>query len=59
MESYEIGIFLIIEILNIFLACFLIYYLYKKKNQFPYANVSPLWIITFIIGKIKFNIQPF
>ena len=49
------GIFILLELANLSLCCFLIINLYKKKDVFPYANVSPLWIITFISGKVFKN----
>jgi hypothetical protein len=53
MYLIDLTIFCVLEITNVFFACYLINYLYKKKDKFPYANVSPLWIITFITGKIN------
>lgn len=57
MYFIEFAIFCLIDIIIVFCACYLISYLYKKKDQFPYANASPLWIITFISGIFIFTIK--
>lgn len=43
-----IGILSIVVIVS---SVILIHYLIKKRNIFPYANMSPLWIITLLICK--------
>ncbi len=51
MELGDLVLYITIGIVNIAIALFLIITYYLNKKNFPYSNVSSLWIILFLIGK--------
>jgi hypothetical protein len=45
-----------LRVVIFFLGGYLFFFLIKRRNSFPYANVSPLWTITFLACIRKFNL---
>jgi hypothetical protein len=56
MQTHEFIIIVVIGLLIYSIGMYLLTILCSKKNQFPYTIISPLWIITFIISRLKYKI---
>ncbi len=46
---------ILFQFLLIAISIFLFFYLKKRKDIFPYANISPIWTMTFLICKKNIN----